>query len=454
MGINGLNKNLIEAGSVINKNNNQKTFNHVLCLFCDEKKYIKKFIFHIDLSLMLYKFLYISDNMETAYNLIKKNLLSLKKNNNKILFYLDPERNVRKAETQGERRYMLKQTQEKLKKKIIKDLDLFKEFKSSGSNLKINDILLEVIDFNNDEELNITFEEYKEKIEIFKNNNNIYIFDDSIKKELCRHSIFDNELSFPDDEDDDVLEDVEPYNNKLLFQYFLNKNKMKHHHRYLIERLIEENIISNDMIIKSERFDGEINIIYNIKKKYINKKNLITSIDQDCVLFALLHIETKYIYIKGGIGGNGEDLTIIKNNYISKNVAILTAFLNKTDYFKGIKDCGLTPLRLRSFIDAYEFIIDNEIDIEELIATYIYWFVTYKKNKIKNEEIIFDNIKNYFENFKLYLSLEYSFYEKNIKFPKINVDILHQYFILNKQPIPFLDETSNKKIYKNYNELF
>lgn len=454
MGISGLNKNLIEVESIINKNNNKTIFNHVLSLFCDEKKHIKKFIFHIDLSLMLYKFLYISDNMETVYNHIKRNLLSLKKYDNKILFYLDPEINVRKAETHGERKALLKQTQEKLKKKINKDLDLFKEFKSTGSNLKINNVLLEAIGFNNDEDENITFDEYKKKIEIFKNNSNIYIYDDSIKKELGEYSIFDHGLSFLDDEDEEESEDVEPYNNKLLFQYFLNKNKMKYHHRYLTERLIEENIISKDVLIDSERFDGEINIIYNIKKKYINKKNLITSIDQDCVLFALLHIKTKYIYIKGGIGTNSEDLTIIKNNYISKNVAILTAFLNKTDYFKGVQDCSLTPLRLRSFMNDFEFIIDTEINIEELIGTYMYWFITNKKKEIKNEEIIFDNVKKYFENFKLYLSLEQSFYEKSINFPKMNVNKLHKYFILTKQEIPFFDEDLNQKFYKKYNELF
>jgi len=153
-------------------------------------------------------------------------------------------------------------------------------------------------------------------------------------------------------------------------------------------------------------------------------------------------------------GTNSDDLTIIRNDYTSKNIAILTAFLNKTDYFKGVQNCALTPLRLRSFMADFDFIMNTEINIEELIATYIYWFATNKKPEIKNEEIDFENVKKYFENFKLYLSLDKTFYEKNINFPRMTVNKLHQYFILMKQEIPFFDEGLNKKFYKNYNELF
>lgn len=453
MGIKDLNKTLSSVNAVINKKYNQNLLKRFYPMFCNNTEGISGFVCHIDLSLILYKFLYSYDNMEDVYKNIKRRILELKNNNNIVLLYLEPLKNKRKEETQKERKECQLKVKTNLKNDIQREIDLFNEFKSDD--IEINQSLLEAIGFNEDNK-KISFEEYNKNIDIINIESEIYVKKTYHEAEAA---VFDHGFSSVDlDESnldflktsDGEAEKVE-YNvikdKKQLFQYFLYQNSINNHSKYIINRLLNEEIISNNDLIKSIYFDAEINIIHEIKEKYSTKKNLVISVDQDCILFALLHHKTKYIYLKNSINMGPDDLTIIKNNFLTKNIAILTAFFNKTDYFKGVRNCGITEKRLDRFLTATE-IFKYQLNLKEIVSSYLDWFIHDTKVNITESEESLTFVQEYFINFQLYLSLDPVFYITNKKYKRLEISEVHNYFINDEFMLPYLDETEIK--YKQY----
>lgn len=489
MGIKDLNKNLISINALISNKYNSNLLKQLYPVFCKNDKNINGFICHIDMSLLIYRVLYSFDNMEDVYQNLKNRLTELKLHN-KIFLYLEPNENKRKEETHKERSILQNKIKTGIQQTIKKEIELFDIFKKDIeplSNININKPLLDAIGFNkaNEKKQYLSPEEYGQKIKIINKENDMYISSDTKTRDklmLVEEHIFNHGFSTVDedsddnneitednkqtaniDEDDDIVEELskdhKEYNvvkdKKQLFQFFLYETPMSCHHNYLRQRLLDDNVITQEELISSSSFDGEINIVYNIKNNFINKKNLIISTDQDCILFALLHHNTKYIYLKSNILLNPEDITIIKNNYLTKNIAILSAFFNKTDYFKGVHNAGITPCRIEKYLSETS-IFHHKLSLEEIIATYILWFI--KKNKNKTYETPtydFKYMKSYFEDFQSYINMEEIFYKSNKKFNRIEIDDVHNYFLTKDQIIPYInDNNPDQLIYKKYSSEF
>lgn len=455
MGIKDLNKSLGVVNAIINKKSNMNLLKKFIPLFCNKTKGISGFVCHIDLSLVLYRFLYSFDNMEDVYSNIKKRILELKSNNNEILLYLEPCKNKRKEETHKEREVTQTKIKLSLKNDIQKEIELFNNFKTDDQ-IEINNYLLEAIGFYSSSTEKISFEEYTKNIEIINQEKDIYttkksIGETSIKQE---NEIFEHGFSIPEEDLEFLKEDKQKEYNiikdkKQLFHFFLYQNSMSNHKKYIISRLLNEKVIKNEELVESIFFDGEINIISEIKNKFVDKKNLIISIDQDCILFALLHHPTKYIYLKNNIGIDPDDLNIIKNNYLTKNIALLTAFFNKTDYFKGVTNCGITVVRLKKYLSKIE-VFKYKLNFEEIIASYLQWFIKTSNNILISETNSLSYVKDYISNFQLYISLDPSFYSNNKCFKKLEISDLHNYFIDKEQMVPTINEEIGDIIYQKY----
>lgn len=465
MGIKNLNKLLKTTNSVIDNEYNKEFLDQFGQVFCKNEREIQGFYCHIDTSLILHKFLFGCENMEEAYQSIKRCLIKLKKNKNRILLYMEPKNNKRKQETQEKRKNEQGKTRQNIKRNISKEIELFNNYKPDD-NTEINTVLLEAIGYYDEEGIDKkeTYEDYISKIDIINKEKDMYI------ENREKLDIFDHGFSVIDDETEEemISKEVESqirkseYNilsYKQLFQYFLRQNSMNKHQRYIKTRLLEDGVITTKDLIETEYFDAEVNIIHNIKTKYLNKKNLIISVDQDCTLFYLLHLNTNYIYLKSNIGINIDDVTIVKNNILTKNVSILCALFNKTDYFLGIYKCGITEKRLEDYISENS-IINTNLTIKEIISSYVLWFLKNKKtipskNKGKvYEPIVYEYVEKYFTDFELYLSLDPCFYENRLEFKQLEILDLHNYFININQMVPTLNETEDKIIYKEYSKLY
>jgi hypothetical protein len=451
MGIKDLNKSLVAVNAVINKKSNKNLLKKFIPLFCNKTKGISGFVCHVDLSLVLYRFLYSFDNMEDVYRNIKKRILELKSNNNEILFYLEPYKNKRKEETHKEREISQNKTKLHLKNDIEKEIELFNNFKLDDQ-IEINESLLGAIGFYTSEEKKTTFEDYIKNIQVINEEKDMYIKKKNVEQET---ELFDHGFSIPEEDLEFIKEDEKKEYNiirdkKQLFHFFLYQNSMSNHKKYIITRLLDENVIKREELIESAFFDGEINIISEIKNRYVGKKNLIISIDQDCILFALLHHPTKYIYLKNNISIEPDDLNIIKNNYLTKNIALLTAFFNKTDYFKGISNCGITVTRLKKYLSG-NVVFTHKLDFEEVISSYLQWFIKSQKNIILSETNTLSLVHEYINNFQLYISLDPNFYSNNKCFKKLEISDLHNYFLDKEQMIPYINEENEEIIYQKYN---
>lgn len=451
MGIKDLNKGLVVVNAVINKKFNKLLLKKFIPLFCNKTKGISGFVCHVDLSLVLYRFLYSFDNMEDVYRNIKKRIIELKNNNNEVLFYLEPFKNKRKEETHKEREISQAKMKLSLKNDIQKEIELFNNFKTNDQ-IEINHNLLEAIGFydSGDEKKGTAFNHYMKNIQVINEETDMYIK----KKTTEEAEIFDHGFSIPDED----LEFITEYkkkeyniikNKKQLFHFFLYQNSMSNHKKYIITRLLNENVIKPEELVESSFFDAEVNIISEIKNRFMGKKNLIISIDQDCILFALLHHPTKYIYLKNNISIDPEDLNIIKNNYLTKNIAILTAFFNKTDYFKGITNCGITVTRLKKYLTD-NAVFKFKLEFEEIISSYLSWFIRSYKNINLTTKNTLDTVKEYLNNFQLYISLDPDFYLNNKSFKKMEISDIHSYFLEKGQMVPYINEDGDDLIYHKY----
>lgn len=480
MGIKDLNKNLISINAIINNKYNSNLLKQLYPVFCQDGKNINGFICHVDMSLLVYRFLYSFDNMEDVYQNLKNRLAELK-NNNQVLLYLEPPENKRKEETHKERAILQHKIKTGIQKDIEKEIKLFDTFKTEfepNSSIALNQPLLEAIGFStlSDKKQHLSAEEYDKKIQIINKEKDIYISSDNKTRDklmVVEEHIFNHGFSVLDedkepsetftDEDDDIVEELskdrKEYNaikdKKQLFQFFLYETSMACHHNYLRKRLLSENIITKKELVYSSAFDGEINIVDNIKKNFTNKKNIIISTDQDCILFSLLHHKTKYIYLKNSILLNPEDITIIKNNYLTKNISILSAFFNKTDYFKGICNAGITSTRIEKYL-AESSVFNYKLSVEEIVASFLSWFIKKNKNKNYNNPIVdAEYVQSYFEDFQSYINMKKSFYNSNKNFIRLEIDDVHNYFLKKDQIIPYVNiNTPDQLLYKKYTTEF
>ncbi|QKE44592.1 putative FEN1-like nuclease [Yalta virus] len=495
MGIKDLNKNLIAINAIINNKHNNDLLKKLYPVFCKDNKNINGFVCHVDLSLLIYRFLYSFDNMEDVYQNLKNRLSELKEYND-VLLYLEPHENKRKEDTHKKRAVVQNKIKQGIQKSIEKEIELFDTFKNEIepiADISLNQPLLDAIGFTNTsiKKQHLSVEEYNQKIEVINKEKDIYITQDiktrdklmlveefisEKKKNQDNKGIMDvydkeydidikniqkpviTEDELEEYEEDELINrlgtDQKEYNvikdKKQLFQFFLYETAMSTHHRYLRNRLLEENIIRQDDLIPSSSFDGEINIVDNIKKNFSDRKNLIISTDQDCILFSLLHHKTKYIYLKSSVLLTPEDITVIKNNNLTRNIAILTAFFNKTDYFQGVRNAGVTACRIIKYLEEIS-IFQYNLDLEEVVASFLSWFIKNKNNSYSNPVVEYEYMKSYFDNFKSYINLDEEFYKTNKNFERLEIDDVHNYFLIKDQAIPYIiDNQTGEITYTKY----
>lgn len=524
MGIKDLNKNLIAVNAIINNKHNDDLLKKLYPVFCKDDKNINGFVCHVDLSLLIYRFLYSFDNMEDVYQNLKIRLCELKEHN-QVLLYLEPFENKRKEDTHKKRAVVQSKIKQGIQKNIEKEIKLFDTFKNviePVADISLNHSLLDAIGFTNTSirKQHFSEEEYNQKIQVINKEKDIYIapnvktrdklmlVEEFISNRKKAREDKSNFISFkdvrksmisegreeasgintedalilaeytsilnkedtptpsesvssltPDEYNEEELikrlsTDHKEYNaikdKKQLFQFFLYETTMSTHHRYLRNRLLTENIIRQDDLIPSSSFDGEIKIVDNIKKRFGDKKNLIISTDQDCILFSLLHHKTKYIYLKSSILLTPDDITIIKNNNLTKNIALLTAFFNKTDYFQGVRNAGITACRITKYLENIS-IFHYNLELEEVVASFLSWFIKNKNNTYSNPTVEYEYMQSYFDNFKSYINLDEEFYKTNKSFERLEIDDVHNYFLIKDQAIPYIfDNQTGETIYTKY----
>lgn len=462
MGIPQLNKNLENVNKKIEIKNlkNTTNYNALVNLF-GENNQIKNFKINIDLSIVLYKELFSSISYNEVLEKMTTYINNIKQNNNEIKLYSDPDKNTRKITLHNLRSNSKKQMVEQYKKNLKQEIS---NMKTIDSNIILNQKLIDILNLNNDIILNkITYEEYVEQIEFISNPKNSLILNEETnvlneeeEKEYNEYQQYLYEMledcetveileqneynEEPVDDNNVVTDDYEAYlllkkkheiELRNIFRLFIYMNSFKYHERYILEVLLKNNIILDSELIKSEILDAETYIIKTLKKK--QKKQIIVSNDQDVILFGLLHFK-KHLYINTKLSNNINDLTIIENNNLTKNIAILTAFFNTTDYFPGITQFCVTPERLEKIKNnqkMFDMLNKSYDDIIELVGIFLTYYYKPKQTYILAAKLTHAMITEYITNFKLYLSLEKEFYVE-YKPCKIDINSLYAYIIENQ----------------------
>lgn len=472
MGIKQLNKVLSENKNIISKNNNEIYFKEALASVTRGEGRLCKFVYHIDTSLIVYKHLFGGNDMESVYTTIKNGVLDIKKKKNKVIFYSEPWRNKRKSYTQQQRKQAHDQTQTKvitsidiiikkhmhakkpIPEKIIKQ-EVSTVYEDIREENKLNTQLgidtpeldtkfISLLEYDKDCPKK-KYETYLSELEYFSNN-------DIYKKQPSSSSAHEVESSFFDfgeecdeDKSDNATETINhSYNvikdRKQLFTGFLMNNPMTHHKRYITDRLIEDKVISKKDIIGSEFLDAELNIIKNIKEIYSKYNNIIISTDQDCLLFGLYHIDKGVFFMKEKLSSDPQDISIVLNTRLSKNISLITSFFNESDYFKGLEKTSVTPKRMKTFLIEYSEIMSETFELRDLIAIYTKWFVKHiKQINDKGGAKQSCDVDKYFDSFSSFLKLEESFFTKDDINKGLTINELDNYFINVNPRIPYIN---------------
>lgn len=491
MGIKQLSKVLSENKNVISEFNNGTIFNETIRSVTRGKQKLSRFVFHVDTSLIFYKHLFGGSDMNSVYESVRDGIRDIKSKKNKIIFYSEPTCNRRKGDTHAKRKQTHEQTHVRvaanietiiqrhvaakkpipekiIEKKVATVIEDIKEEDKLNNQLGIDvpglDMkFISLLEYKKDAPEK-EYETYLSELEYFSNND-IYETPSSTQAPSeTEDSFFDigeefepsdtlSSLSLADktEEDlDDGIEDMKhTYNvikdRKQLFNGFIMNNSMAYHKRYIMEKLLSENVISTSDIIESEFLDAELNIIKNISDNYIKYNNIIISTDQDCILFGLHYIDKGVFFTKERLSSDPRDLTIVLNTRLSKNVSLITAFFNESDYFKGLPKTTVTPIRMRNFLSLYSEIMEENFNLQELIGIYTKWFVKSYNKMEKNEiRLMTSSVEKYFESFSSFLALEKSFFTN----PDINrgltIEELDLYFLDTNPKLPYIDILGNR----------
>lgn len=172
MGISDLNKILSSAQlikTISSNKNNVSLYEDIM--YSMGNPTIQNFICHIDFSILLHKMLYTSESIDETISKLKTFLLGLEFNNNKILIYIDPDFNKRKADLQKKRKLSLAKTVNYNKRVVNEQLTTITTlFPDTIINKETSDVLC----LNSDTVSQQTsFDEYSKNVQLL-NTNSLY----------------------------------------------------------------------------------------------------------------------------------------------------------------------------------------------------------------------------------------------------------------------------------------
>ncbi|AKS26335.1 putative FEN1-like nuclease [Diachasmimorpha longicaudata entomopoxvirus] len=374
----------------------------------------------IDFSVILYRYVLGSPDIETSYLNIRNMLKSLREKGNDIKIFLDPaflkkKENVHKFRTQQKGREI-----KKLKTTINNSIQ---ENLAANSNVEVNPDVVGVLELEtNNTRLELeSFENYKDNLNVLKNNQLV-----SIQTELPLTENNDlNVYSFLENTNTTIDLSL-PESNFKLFVYL---TPFHYHQRYILEKLFAEEIIFKSEVYQAENVDAEFALLQEYVRDDTEKIKVIISTDQDLVFFSLFNSSETFICIS--ITTKTEDVKIVQKNNISKNLAFLTIFFNVSDYFTGVYNSAFTKEKVKALRKTtfFEQIADVE-NMKDLVKIYL---ETQNRTRYDRKEVMpdgyRDNIDDYFNQLELYKTLDPIFYEKPC-IQKITITQLYNYFNL------------------------
>lgn len=400
-----------------------------------DSKYKKtQFTYHIDLFILLFKFIHTSKSWET-YNtrLLQYFKYFTRKNTNKLIVYSDFCENKRKALLRGIRKKDAIKQQNILKAKI-KESDI-KDYNYDIENLlKIEKI--NTAETFNKFILNCNPEQFCRKKRYYNvplNNSENYL-----EQDISKHL--------------DTFVDLDDKNEELCKQCFrlamrkIDFNLLLKSINEIFEELKER--YPYFQIVKRECYsrDAEIDIIKNIKKyKYPN--NFIISTDNDVKAFALLHLKKKLIISDLAPTLNSKCYILKCDEKCAKNIIRLILLTHETDYFPGIKDISFCQRTIVACSENEKICsrLIEKLELDELLEYWIKFLetlprVTYPELTLERT----NEIKAYLDDFKIYLSLSREFYQKE----QVIIDQIHR-----NELISYFKDQQNQKDQKSKNNI-
>lgn len=437
MGIKNLNKILNQVSNIYSIKENYTMFKNVINEI-ELENTIKNSVCHIDIAIYVYKYLFSSSNLLEACEKISNGISEIKENN-KILIYIDPKKNIRKVQEKKIRQKQQNIQKEKILDRLKTKINILKKVSECQEEIKSTQEIiksLEVTNKTNEDILNI-LSKIDSKITSKKNNDNIneffdvelMDFDEEVSEDIIENKLdisnSENKLDVSNSENKIPQTEINIDND--LFKFCLYNVSMIFFNEYIIEYLIHNQIITEDEIVRSEYLDAEIKIVENIKNNYPEEKNIIFSTDQDVILFYFYHIHGKHLLIKPCLSNKSFDLKIINFSYRIRNICLLTAFFNKTDYFPGLTKTTLTEKRILDFQNSVgKKTLNRNVSLEIILGTYVRWYSI--KNKINNSEVYnISEIEEYIKDFKLFLETDKNFFVKKTH-SSLSIESLLFYF--------------------------
>lgn len=381
----------------------------------------KKYNYHIDLSILIFKLLYTSksyDDFISRFYMYFNNFKYNLENIERIIVYIDYSITRRKQDLREYRAKINDNEILKTKNEIIE--------KIKKSNKKYT------YDINN--LLNI------KKIETKENFNSFF--------KTCNKDNF-KEINYIFNVDN--VESSNDIDMSILFQKSINEKKDKdicHYCFLLCIRKTASSLIMDDIldilekldnvildkltIRKCYKRDAEIDIINYIKTKKLNN-NFIISSDNDAKIFSLIFFNKNMFFTDLSISINTNTFILGCNKKYSKNFSIITLFFTKNDYFPGISGFSMNTKKMLNFIiNNEEFInilCNNELSIIEVLKKSIILIGEYYKIEIIELDTVKKNyIDELINNFILYISLKSEFYSKELKIKNITKNEIYTYF--------------------------
>lgn len=468
---------LKDVTKTLEKDEHLSLTNKSITLFRKVRDQKDSTIYHIDFSIVLHKAVETCVSMDDVYNKIRGNILNIK-NTSKLLLYLDPDIIKIKKKLRKERKKLYKESTKDKKSNIDNKLIQV----SNLTDIVINNHIKELLNLNKTA-LKKTYEEYLEDMEYF-NTHTLLDFVDVEKKDnknffdaysgneemltimnnintslkikehdeeneiddtdidLSEETTFDEPMPTFDEDDfsnfyeyengdldfipntDDIKESKVTFlPNKEIFSLLVAEYPFCYHTQYIIDRLLNEKIISLSELKKCDYIDAEIYMVSHIQKHYSNFLNVIVSNDQDVLLFALNHITDPIIFLTHTLTFNINKHLALTNDIVAKNIAYLTFIFNKTDYFPGIQNLSISLKRLVKLESISILEIDYKEDYKALVSAWIKVHKIkykseniFKKDKLPRHEMdLIEMYNNLFDQIKRFLNIDLDFFNSELQ---------------------------------------